>query len=326
MADKVMRMPDKDIVQAKFFKPAVSSLQRKCEHCEEEEKKKVQRKKGNANVPAISTTTENYINTLSGGKQLNQSEKSFFEPRFGYDFSSVRIHTGTAAAKSASSINALAYTSGNNIVFNYGQFSTNTDNGKKLLAHELTHVMQQQGEGKTIQRYTETTDPNTRFGQGAADVATFVVPVFGIGRTIYAIRCLKNLEAPMIDITFNRWIAHVCGRTTGGTLHNREWDAFGHCWIGCEGSRACGNTPTNIAGTGREYYREFQRLTGSRPHDSFTQDLANQRLGRDLSYTAGTCYALCDNAHSTRALNLTAPQATCINCSDIAAGEYACPP
>jgi hypothetical protein len=65
------------------------------------------------------------------------------ESRFGYDFSHVKIHTNEIAAKSAQSINALAYTSGSNIVFNNGQYSPTTLAGQKLLAHELTHTIQQ---------------------------------------------------------------------------------------------------------------------------------------------------------------------------------------
>jgi hypothetical protein len=143
MADKVMRMSD----------PSISPIQRKCHHCEEEEKK-MQRKESSDAAAAAPPATENYINSLSGGRRLSQGEKSFFEPRMGYDFSNVQLHTDIAAAKSADSINALAYTTGNNIVFNQGQYAPDTDNGKKLLAHELTHVVQQ-NEGikkKMIQR------------------------------------------------------------------------------------------------------------------------------------------------------------------------------
>jgi uncharacterized protein DUF4157 len=77
------------------------------------------------------------------GKALPESSRSFFEPRFGQDFSHVRIHHDHEAAGSAESINALAFTTGNNIVFNEGQYSPESEQGKKLLAHELTHVMQQ---------------------------------------------------------------------------------------------------------------------------------------------------------------------------------------
>jgi len=86
MADKVMRMPDSAISNNFFFKPAISSIQRKCAHCEEEEKK-AQRKEANNNETNADTSTENYISSLSGkGKSLTPDEKSFFEPRFGYVF------------------------------------------------------------------------------------------------------------------------------------------------------------------------------------------------------------------------------------------------
>lgn len=76
MAEKVMRMPDSSVSNNYFFKPAISSVQRKCAHCEEEEEKKAQRKESN-NDPVASTQTEDYINTLSGGRTLNDNERSF---------------------------------------------------------------------------------------------------------------------------------------------------------------------------------------------------------------------------------------------------------
>src|SRR5690606_29507469 len=79
----------------------------------------------------------------SSGSKLDTATRSFMEGKFGYDFSNVKIHDSTLAAKSAYSINAHAYTSGNSIVFNKGQYNPSTNNGKKLLAHELTHVVQQ---------------------------------------------------------------------------------------------------------------------------------------------------------------------------------------
>jgi hypothetical protein len=91
------------------------------------------------------------VNSLSSkGATLPGPVRHFFEPRFGHDFSHVRIHTDSIAAKSAQSINALAYTSGNNIVFNRNQFAPETEAGKKLLGHELTHVVQQTS--KTVRR------------------------------------------------------------------------------------------------------------------------------------------------------------------------------
>lgn len=77
------------------------------------------------------------------GQPLDTSTKSFMEPRFGHDFSNVRVHTDTKAAESARSVNALAYTVGSDVVFGTGQYTPGTITGKKLLAHELTHVVQQ---------------------------------------------------------------------------------------------------------------------------------------------------------------------------------------
>lgn len=81
-----------------------------------------------------------------GGMPLNESARTFFEPRFGQDFSAVRIHTDAQAAETAHAINALAYTHGSDIVFAQGRFQPESDAGKRLLAHELAHVVQQ-GEG-----------------------------------------------------------------------------------------------------------------------------------------------------------------------------------
>ena len=143
MADMVMRMTGNQDVRQPFFKPSVSPVQRKCEKCEEEEK--VQRKEMNAEESTYNRF-ERYVGNLSGsGEPLPNEVRDFYEPRFGHNFSYVKVHTDKAAARSAQSINALAYTSGNSIVFNTGQYAPGTYEGKKLLGHELTHVVQQTG-------------------------------------------------------------------------------------------------------------------------------------------------------------------------------------
>ena len=142
VAEKVVQ--SKSIQQSDtFFKPvSISSIQRKCAHCEEEEK--LQRKEVNQNKTETSNELEHYVGGLNNsGNALPSDSKTFFESRMGYDFSNVKIHTDSVAAKSAQSINAHAYTTGNNIVFNQNQFQPGTTNGDKLIAHELTHVVQQ---------------------------------------------------------------------------------------------------------------------------------------------------------------------------------------
>ncbi|MDR4518236.1 MAG: DUF4157 domain-containing protein [Nitrosomonas sp.] len=79
----------------------------------------------------------------SHGQSLDPATRFFFEQRFGQDFSRVRVHTDAVASESAQTVNALAYTVKNNIVFENGQYAPETSRGRKLLAHELAHVLQQ---------------------------------------------------------------------------------------------------------------------------------------------------------------------------------------
>ena len=82
----------------------------------------------------------------SSGRPLDPATRKFFEPRFGYDFSRVRVHADDRAAESASAVNARAYTISEHVVFGGEQFSPNSIEGRSLLAKdELTHVIQQGG-------------------------------------------------------------------------------------------------------------------------------------------------------------------------------------
>lgn len=88
----------------------------------------------------------------SPGQSLDRSTREFIEPRFGHDFSRVRVHTDAQAAASAEAVQARAYTHGWDVVFGAGQFAPNTAAGQKLLAHELTHTLEQTDAASTIQR------------------------------------------------------------------------------------------------------------------------------------------------------------------------------
>jgi hypothetical protein len=79
----------------------------------------------------------------SPGQPLDAAGRAFFEPRFGHDFSKVRVHTDTRAAESARAVSALAYTVGRDVVFDAGLYAPECPEGRKLLAHELAHVVQQ---------------------------------------------------------------------------------------------------------------------------------------------------------------------------------------
>jgi hypothetical protein len=88
--------------------------------------------------------------TLSApGHPLDGTTRAFMESRLGRDFSGVRVHTGARAAESARAVNALAYTVGRNVVFGEGQYAPETSGGRRLIAHELTHVAQQTRNGSS---------------------------------------------------------------------------------------------------------------------------------------------------------------------------------
>jgi hypothetical protein len=81
----------------------------------------------------------------SSGHPLDEGTRTFFETRFGHDFSRIRIHTDARAGESAQAVDALAYTVGQDLVFGPGQYAPGTAAGTRVLAHELTHVVQQGG-------------------------------------------------------------------------------------------------------------------------------------------------------------------------------------
>ena len=85
----------------------------------------------------------------SSGETLDADTRALMENRFGHDFSRVRVHTDSKAADSVRAVSALAYTVGQNIAFGTGQYAPHTAHGRRLLAHELTHVVQQSGQSQT---------------------------------------------------------------------------------------------------------------------------------------------------------------------------------
>jgi hypothetical protein len=117
---------------------------------------------GSAVGDSTHDTIESVVN--SGGQPLSDATRAFMEPRFGHSFGDVRVHADSEAARSAALVQARAYTLGSNIVFGAGQFAPETNDGRRLLAHELTHVIQQttaapDAENATTQRAIQR-DPN----------------------------------------------------------------------------------------------------------------------------------------------------------------------
>ena len=115
----------------------------------EEEEEPVQMRAGTdlSRTPEVGPNLEGHIHGLKGGGQpLSDSTRTFFEPRFGRKFNQVRVHTGYQANRVTRALNARAFTKGHDIVFGAGLYAPETSYGKSLLAHELTHVLQQNAE------------------------------------------------------------------------------------------------------------------------------------------------------------------------------------
>ena len=124
-----------------------------CDGCGEEQRVLLQRAPARGEVPFDGVPPiVNHV-LRSPGQPLDQATRVFFELRFGHDFSPVRVHTDDQAAASARAVNAQAYTVGYEIAFAAGRYTPDTAAGRLLLAHELTHVVQQ---SPVLSRYPDT--------------------------------------------------------------------------------------------------------------------------------------------------------------------------
>ena len=97
------------------------------------------------------------------GSPLPVETNSFMSKAIGNDFSNVRVHTGSEAIQMNQGLNARAFTHGNDVYFNKGEYSPRTDGGKKLLAHELTHVVQQGGDNQSTTDFKSKLHPCRNF-------------------------------------------------------------------------------------------------------------------------------------------------------------------
>ncbi|HEX8065523.1 MAG TPA: DUF4157 domain-containing protein [Thermoleophilaceae bacterium] len=102
--------------------------------------------------PAAPSIPEDLVSSLGAGRPLDRASRGFFEPRLGRDLGDVRVHDGARAAESAHAIEAAAFTVGRDVVFGRDRYAPATGEGRRLLAHELAHVVQQGGEPRAVQR------------------------------------------------------------------------------------------------------------------------------------------------------------------------------
>ena len=165
MADRIMRMP-MNSASGKPLSSGGPTIQTKCAACAHEEDK-IQRKplmmKSEGGAPVATQALGSQLNSSKGsGSPLPSGTNSFMSNAFGTDFSNVRVHTDSKAQQMNQGLNARAFAHGSDIYFNSGEYNPGSSEGKRLLGHELTHVVQQ-GEGglNRINRFSSSS-PSSR--------------------------------------------------------------------------------------------------------------------------------------------------------------------
>jgi hypothetical protein len=215
-------------------------VQRKCVACSGDDDRQIRRKAdaGATSAGAAPPIVDRVLQ--SPGSPLSPSDRAFFEHRFGHDFGRVRVHRGPEATTSARSIDALAYTVGDHVVVRDPSLDGSSEPGRRLLAHELAHVIQQRGSTPIVSRQVDAGPPQSDAGAsstGALQAAAGSPPevqqflnlmagrneVSGVGDPAAAFAILHALSMPrLLDVL--GWLARS-GFPIGqvGNYANVDW-------------------------------------------------------------------------------------------------------
>ncbi len=188
VAERVLRMPDDEaeIQRAPLSIQRLPSVEQRQAEEEEEEMLQTKAEAGAAHAGRQAPPVVHEV-LRAPGRSLDGETRSFMERRFGHDFSGVRVHAGGKASASARSVGARAYTVGRDVVFGAGQYAPGTTQGRRLLAHELTHVVQQgysKGEGSCC---VVGPDPGRGLMAGVQDVSA---------RAVFRSRRMRSSSSP----------------------------------------------------------------------------------------------------------------------------------
>jgi hypothetical protein len=209
-AERVNRMESPRLVS-----PAPAAIQRRCASCESEDEEKNQPLFRTTAAPTMHAQAPLDVGAAAreverGGAPLPPAVRSYFEPRFGHDFSRVRIHADGQAAAAARAVRARAFTLGDHVVFDSGEFAPATAEGRRLIAHELAHVVQQGAarDAGTIRRQTKPSAPTAKdyrdFVQATIDQFNAAAAFFGDP--------LVKVSAALFEKLINTWYAMVVDR------------------------------------------------------------------------------------------------------------------
>lgn len=268
---------EEGVLQRAAITPIAHGVLQRCSNgveCAECRAKREQRERqaGTLQRSAVNTAPTSSVPPIvhdvlnSPGQPLDGGTRAFMEPRFGHDFSGVRVHTDERAAQSARAVNALAYAVGRDIVFGSGQYQPGTMGGKSLLAHELTHVVQQHRSSETTDANLGYSIPSDPLEQEASQAANRIMssstsPVSVLHYTDSSL--LAKVPAAVIAA----WAIAVLAACAYGfyryTLNNYSGrqgynDKFMHCYTSCKIASHCASEVPGlgIPGTGSLLFSE----------------------------------------------------------------------
>lgn len=276
VADVVMRSAG---VGSNTVSSARPSVHRACAECEEaisarahgdqaaDEAPQVRRSASSSESGKVSKPVASSIHDMQGGgTPLSAQTRAFFEPRFATDFSHVRVHTGARADATARAISARAFTVGSDIVFAGGQFAPESKEGQHLLAHELTHVVQQDRRQlrRVVQRdllddardklsntASKVANNVSDLASSAADSVSGVLdPVIeelrsvvdsGIGQITEGWRLVKSGVTGLLDRALEKAVGFMAGigallGSVGSALASFEVDSLRAAWAAITGA------------------------------------------------------------------------------------------
>ncbi|MDP1880899.1 MAG: DUF4157 domain-containing protein, partial [Parachlamydiaceae bacterium] len=224
--------------------PAVA-VQTKCDACGEEEevqrkeekgeeKEKIQRKtaSGSSGQPNDDDLAGRLQATKGGGSPLPKDTREGMEGAFGADFSTVRIHTGSEAVGMSRDIQARAFTHGSDVYFNEGEFDAGSGEGKRLLAHELVHVGQQNGEGQIHMKSEKETVSDSELTENEKERLRNELKIInyiesGNPNLFYSIR--KKVLSEYWDIFYVNYFMEEFGIEKDGNPLN--WEEFNAAFV-----------------------------------------------------------------------------------------------
>jgi hypothetical protein len=300
VADRVMRMPD----PAAPISAAPYGLWRKCAACEEEHGQMRMKAARSVDLRHPQAPPSVHHVLRAPGERLDRSTRNFFEPRLGINLGEVSIHRDAQAVRSAAEVDALAYTVGRHVVFGSGQYAPHTGAGRRLLAHELAHVAQQDavGSSRGLGHSVSMASPESEMeADRVADAVHTGVPVpavsaqpLRIARASWTEKWHAFWGVGPIDAYRASEIADESLRAAVKTglpgMHNGLADAWRHCFWNCRMTDAIGADQAETIANNHE-------ADNPGPILESTMDLANNVQGRRCGGTS--CDACCQNKLDT---------------------------